>query len=287
MLYDNEGNQLPLFDRHGQPQPFLRQGEAPHASPLTDPFTRYGVQPVGGSGYGDPVFSDEFRTGVLDETKWLPWYPDHPFWASSVPGGHKTNSNEPQGYDPSGISFDADGMVLTMRQEETVAGLDYTSGMVCSYPSFNPIYGYFEARMKLSNTGNAWPAFWMFPTDHSWPPEIDIMENDGKAAWNLQTYHTFHYPNPASSYPPGGNTSSVAHYTNDVGNDFHVFGARWEPGRIRWYVDGEQVKDLTIPTNYASKQMFLICNFAGAKNSIPQVPASIKVDYIRAWGLPS
>jgi len=282
MLYDADGNEAPWFDRNGNPAPLLSYGETPHQSPLTDPFTRYGVQPVGHSGYGDPVFSDEFKLNALDTSKWLPWYPDTPFWNTTVPGGHKTNSNEPQGYDPSAISFDADGMVLTMREEETVAGLDYTSGMVCSYPSFNPIYGYFETRMKVSNTNGAWPAFWMFPTDHTWPPEIDIMENWGKASYNLQVEHTFHYPRPT----PGGYSGTVYGLANDVGNDFHVFGCRWEAGRIRWYVDGQLTKDLTIQPSYANKQMFLICNFAGAQGSSPTVPASVKVDYIRAWALP-
>lgn len=257
-------------------------GEVPHESPLTDPYTRYGVQPVGQSGYGDPVFSDEFKIGSLNSSKWLPWYPDVPFWNTTVPGGHKTNSNEPQGYDPSAISFDADGMVLSMRQEETVPGLAYTSGMVCSYPSFNPVYGYFEARMKLSDTNGAWPAFWMFPTNHSWPPEIDIMENDGKASYNLQTYHTFHYPRPM----PGGSSSTVQGYSGDVGSQWHTFGCRWEPGRIRWYVDGALTKDLTVAEADSNRQMFLICNFAGQQGSTPQVPASVKVDYIRAWALP-
>lgn len=282
MLYDADGNEAPIFDRNGNPAPFLAYGETPHASPLTDPFTRYGVQPVGLSGFGDPVFSDEFKLNALDTTKWLPWYPDTPFWATSVPGGHKTNSNEPQGYDPSAISFDADGMVLTMRQEEVVPGLDYTSGMVCSYPSFNPIHGYFEARMKLSNTTGAWPAFWMFPTNHVWPPEIDIMENWGKPSYNLQTEHTFHFPRPT----PGSYLADTHNYTNDVGNDFHVWGCLWEPERIRWYVDGALTFDLEIEPEYADRQMFLICNFAGAHGSSPQVPASVKVDYIRAWALP-
>lgn len=282
MLLDAEGNDVPLFDRFGQPAPFLRYGETPHASPLTDPFTRYGVQPAGMSGLGDPVFSDEFKTGVLDTTKWLPHYPDTAFWNTTTPGGHFTNSNEPQGYDPSGITFDADGMVLTMRQESTsVPELDYTSGMVCSYPSFNPVYGAFEARMKLSDTQDAWPAFWMMPTDMVWPPEIDWMENRGKPAWNLQTEHTFHYTRPT----PGGLSGTTYGYSRDVGSQWHTFGGLWEPGRIRWYVDGVVVKDLA--TDLANKQMYMICNLAGKQGSTPATPASVKVDYIRAWALPA
>lgn len=280
-MFGPDGAPLDLRDATGSPVLVRRFGEAAHASPLTDPFTPYGVQPAGMSGLGDPVFSDEFKAASLDTSKWLPHYPDTPFWNATVPGGHLTNSNEPQGYDPSGITFDADGMVLTMREEETVPGLAYTSGMVCSYPSFNPLYGAFEARMKLADAAGAWPAFWMMPTDQVWPPEIDWMENDGKASYNLQTYHSFHYPRPT----PGGSTSSTFGYPQDVGSSWHTFGGLWEPGRIRWYVDGAVVKDLSTP--YASKQMYLICNLAGQQGSTPASPFSIHVDYIRAWALPA
>lgn len=280
MLRDHTGQPLTVRDWQGNPLASRGLGETARAA-LTDPLTPYAVQPAGMTGYGDPVFSDEFQAGTIDTGKWLTHYPDTAFWNATTPGGHFTNTNEPQGYDPSGITFDSDGAVLTLRQESTsVPELAYTSGMLCSYASFNPLYGAFEARMKLTDTDDAWPAFWMFPTDQVWPPEIDWMENDGKASFNLQTYHTFHYPNP-----PGGNTSDVHTYASDVGSTWHTFGGVWEPGRIRWYVDGVVVKDLA--TADADKAMFLICNLAGKQNSTPTVPASVHVDYIRAWALPT
>ena len=281
-MLDSNGDIAEVRAYGGSPVAVLKYGQALHASPLTDLFTPYGVQPVGMSGFGDPVFSDEFRAGSLDTDKWIPHYPDTPFWNATTPGGHLTNSNEPQGYDLSAITFDADGAVLNMTAENTaVPELAYTSGMLCSYPSFNPLFGAFEARMKLTDTEGAWPAFWMDCTDQTWPPEIDWMENDGKVSYNLQTYHSFHYPRPT----PGGNTSSVYGYSQDVGSQWHTFGGLWEPDRIRWYVDGVVVKDLT--TSYANKQMYLICNFAGRPGTTPQVPANVNVDYIRAWALPS
>jgi len=74
-------------------------------------------------------------------------------------------------------------------------------------------------------------------------------------------------------------------YDQDVGTSWHTFGGLWEPGRIRWYVDGVVVKDLA--TDLADQPMYLICNLAGQKDSTPTTPASIHVDYIRAWALPA
>jgi beta-glucanase (GH16 family) len=230
----------------------------------------------------DLVFSDEFATGQLDTTKWIPHYPDTDFWNGTVPGGHLTNTNEPQGYDVSGISFDADGAVLTLREDNAaVPELAYTSGMLCSYPSFNPTFGYFEARMQLTDTAGAWPAFWMMPTDQVWPPEIDWMENFAKASFNLETEHTFHYPRP----DPGGLSGTTHEYPVDVGSQWHTFGGLREPDRLRWYVDGVLVKDLA--TDLAPGPMYLICNLAGQQGSAPTAPASVHVSHIRAWALPA
>ena len=255
---DYQGNELVLRD------------VAPTVD-LVDPLTPPGAVPAGITA-GALVFSDEFQVGALNTEKWIPFYPDTDFWNTTVPGGHLSNTDEPQGYDISGISFDSDGMVFTLREEETVPGLAYTSGMVCSFPSFNPVHGAFEARMRLSDTDGAWPAFWMMPTAQVRYPEIDIVENDGKAAFNLQTYHTLH--------TSGGMSSDNHDYAQDVGSQWHTFGCLWEPNRIRWYVDGEVVKDSSFAT---SAPMYLICNLAGQKESTPQVPASVHVDYIRAW----
>jgi beta-glucanase (GH16 family) len=277
-MFDFSGGDRVIRDYQGNVRTLRHLGESLRAA-LTDPLTPVNVQPVGLTGFGDPLFSDEFSGSELNTSKWESHYPDTEFWNATVPGGNLSNTDEPQGYDPSGITFDADGLMLTLREEETVTGLAYTSGMITSYPSFNPLYGAFEARMKLSDTEDAWPAFWMDRTDMVWPPEIDWIENDGKASFNLQTYHTFHYP-----ADPGGNTSTVHNYDQDVGSQWHTFGGVWEPDRIRWYVDGVMVKDLA--TEAADSPMYLICNLAGKKDSTPQVPAIVHVDYIRAWSLP-
>lgn len=261
-----------------------RYTPAPTDTGLIDPTTTAGVQPAvsGASGY-TLTFSDEFASGTFNANRWIPWYPDTAFWNATTPGGHKTNTNEPQGYDESGITFDADGLKLTMRNSNAaVPELAYTSGMVCSYPAFGQTYGFFEARMKLVNAQGAWPAFWMDRVDQTWPPEIDIMENFAQPSFNLTTTHTYH---------PAGGGSSSTQYTWQVGvddlADWHTYGARWESGRIRWYADGTLVKDYS-NANVSNAAMYLICNLAGQPSDVPAsgtLPISIHVRYIRAWSL--
>jgi len=241
---------------------------------LIDPLTPSGVQPDGQTSGWQLAFSDEFAGGSLDREKWDPWYPDTDFWNKTSPGGHLTNSNEPQAYDPSALSFDGSAMSMTLRNQSTVAGIPYTSGMITSYPSFNTTYGYFEARMQLPRVNGAWPAFWMDRTDQTWPPEIDWMEAWGTAGIVGQNYHS----NGQGSFGSGqGSTPTNAGY--------NTFGGLWEPGHIRWFVNGVQVYDL-VHASVNNAPMYMICNLAGDKDNVPAtsvLPFSAKVDYIRAW----
>lgn len=254
---------------------------------LTDSATPRNVQPRGLTGFGDPIFSDEFTRASWDNGKWLPWYPDTAFWNNTQPGGHKTNSFEPQGYDETGLSMIPGGGIRFNFHESNhaVPELDYTSGMLCSYGSFSASSGVFEARMKLSNAQGSWPAFWMVQENQVWPPEFDIMENWGRPSFNTTTHHTYHYPRNIGA--PEGYTSLAFGQNPDLGNDFHTFAGVWEPGRLAWYVDGTMVREL-VSEFIGTAPMYMIVNLAGDKddpNAGASAPFSIDVKYVRAWAL--
>ena len=250
----------------------IRVGSIP--SLLVDPLTPAGVQPDGQASGWTLAFSDEFEGGSLNRAKWDPWYPDTPFWNATTPGGHLTNTAEPQAYDPSALTFDGSAMSMTLRNQSTVAGIPYTSGMVTSYPSYGTTYGFFEARMQLPRVKGAWPAFWMDRVDQTWPPEIDIMEAWGTAGIVGQNYHS------ADSAIHGTNKGTTATNTG-----YNTFGVLWEPGHLRWFVNGVQVFDY-VNANVDNHAMYMICNLAGDPQDVPStavMPFTAKVDYIRAW----
>jgi len=251
---------------------------------LTDTATPAGTQPVGLAGYTDPVFSDEFRTGALDDTKWYPWYPDVPFWNTTTPGGHKTNSNEPQGYDESGISFPTDTtMRFTMRADNAaVPELDYTSGMVSSGDLFSQAYGVFEAKVRTPDIIGSWAAFWLFPASNSWDYEIDILEHWGAESFGNNVLTTVH---PRDSTP----AQSEGHtFPQDVGVHFHTYTLRWEPTRIRVYIDGTKVYDRTSSQmRIYNLPMYPQLNLAADRDKVAflptRVPFHMDVDYVRVW----
>lgn len=247
--------------------------EVPPIESLIDPASAPGVQPVGQPSGWSLTFSDEFSDERLNTWKWLPWYPDNEFWNKTEPGGHLSNTNEPEAYDPSALSFSGSIMTMTMRNESIVSGLPYTSGMVCSAPRFAQTYGWFEARMRLPGDRQSWPAFWLYPLDSGWPPEIDIMEN-------FSSVDTISCGYIAPGEPNDHTDVSVSDVT-----EWHTYACRWEAGRIRWYVDGSVVKDYQ-NANVAAKEMQVHCNLAGLSWSWPaasDLPFSTDVDWIRAW----
>jgi beta-glucanase (GH16 family) len=83
-----------------------------------------------------------------------------------------------------------------------------------------------------------------------------------------------------------------------LGRDFHVYSVGWEPGRIRWYVDGTLYHTVT-PADLGGRRwvfdhdFFMLLNVAvGGVASRPpdgttSFPQVMPVDYVRAYALES
>jgi beta-glucanase (GH16 family) len=152
-----------------------------------------------------------------------------------------------------------------------------------------------EARMKLPSGQGIWPAFWMLGADIAtvgWPRcgEIDIMENIGKEP--AMVHGTVHGPGYS------GGKGIGAPFTVDAGrfaDAFHVFAVEWQPGDIRFSVDGVTHKRITpadLPQGAAwafDHPFFLLLNLAvggrwpGNPDSTTQFPQRLTVDYVRVY----
>ncbi len=175
---------------------------------------------------------------------------------------------------------------------------EYTSARLVSAQKFEMAYGRVEARLKLPYGQGLWPAFWMLGSDIGevgWPTcgEIDIMEHIGSIPDT--TYGTIHGPGYSGGSGIGGS------YTLDEGgfaDDYHIFAIEWEPGVIRWYVDGTLFLTLTdqdIPADSEwvfDHPFFLILNVAvggtwpGYPDETTVFPQTMMVDYIRVYQAP-
>lgn len=253
------------------------------------------------------VWSDEFDqsgsnldTNGVDLDKW-----GYQNGTGAEYGLDGWGNNEQQYYTPENISVE-NGMLTITAKEESIQGKSYTSGKLYTEPTFSQTYGKFEAKMKLPAGDGLWPAFWMMPaTDDygGWAStgELDIMEARGRLIDEVGG--AIHY---GRNWPNNKFAAKEYHFPSGQNiTDFHVYGVEWEPGEIRWYVDGELYQTINNwdswgadqPAKYAfpapfDKPFFMILNLAVGGNydggrvpSSSMMPAEMIVDYVRVYEL--
>lgn len=203
---------------------------------------------------------------------------------------HTTASNnEAQWYLGSSTSA-SDGILTIVATTSTNRPLPYTSGIITTQYSFSQTYGYFEIRAQLPAGNGLWPAFWLLPTDKSWPPEIDGMEAFGDTnPVNGEGGRTLiHY---ASHTPPDNKICGAWYNVGvDVTAGFHTYGVDWEPEAITYYFDGTPYASCP-PNPAANKPFYMLVNLAvggigswpGTPSRTNMWPAMMRVDYVRAY----
>lgn len=175
------------------------------------------------------VFEDNFDGNELNMSYWN--YEKHePGWVN----------NELQRYTDSKDNIYVEDGKLVIKANKSGEN-SYTSGKITTAGKKDFKYGKFEIKAKLVDGQGLWPAIWMMPRNEefygTWPVcgEIDIMEELGNEP--NKVYQTIHYGNP--------HTEKQGTYTLRTGSfadDYHVYGLEWEPGEMRFYVDGNRIK---------------------------------------------
>jgi len=247
------------------------------------------------------AWSDEFNGTALDTSKWTP--EDH----STFGEGNK----ELACLMSRKANVEVGGGRLTLRaiRERTPVvcgdndprfpnGRNYTSAMLSTQGKASWHQGRFEMRAKLplqpGRSKGLWPAFWMRPASGSGDGELDILEAVGTGdAGDPEAgtvHHTLWYDGKGT-YPKQSTVVPVAGGTAD---GFHTYAAEWDPGVIRFYVDGK----LTFERNRDSApwideafagRFYLRLNlavggtFPGSPNSATALPADMVVDWVRVY----
>ena len=192
-----------------------------------------------------------------------------------------------------------DGRLVLENRHERRGGYDYTSGVVNTGPSFQTLYGYFEARILASppsGAPGACPAFWLpniMNAGDNGVGEIDVMEipggphsGAGKAVWftvhdgrSNASFGNFFYPTLTPPFLP-------AHWADGT---FHTYAVHWEPGRLTFYVDGVQRFTTThfVPSTPAylvfDNEVGIMGDTWGGVPDPTAFPHRMLVDYVRVW----
>ena len=188
------------------------------------------------------VWSDEFESDTLDNTKWAYELGN---WKLDADGNYVTNgwgNNEQEYYTDSNTTVHDGVLTIAARKEhytDPVQGeYDYTSARLSTQHLFSACGGRIEVRARCDSGKSLWPAIWMLPEDSAYggwaaSGEIDIMEGWGSTPEKI--CGTIHF---GDVWP--NNTYLTNNYTftqGDSTENWHTYAVEWESGEMRWYVD--------------------------------------------------
>ncbi len=249
------------------------------------------------------VWNDEFNGKEIDTTKW-----DFQLGTGSQYGLVGWGNNELQYYRKEN-AFVKDGNLVLEARKENFEGMAYTSARLRTVKDdgtelFTKTYGRIEARIQMPKGNGIWPAFWLLPatTDYGvWASsgEIDILEAKGRLP--NRVYGTVHF---GQAWPGNKYTGGMYKFP-DAGTiaDYHVYTLEWEPGILRWLVDGNKYYETSQwwslgagesePYAYPApfdKPFYILLNFAlggnydgGVAPEDYDLPAQMLVDWVRVY----
>jgi len=238
---------------------------------------------------GDPagwrlVWGDDFTGGAIDRNKWN--IRDNE--GRSIDLGCNTD-------DPKNSFVGGGNLTIRALKETSVCSSQtrpYTQAYLDTIGKSSWTYGRFEMRAKSPNTPTEsrgfWPAFWLRPNDGG-NGEIDVTELPGGKEWYDKSTAAIFWdyspvkqdvriPMPNGGYP---------------GDGFHTYTTEWEPGVLRWYIDGKQVWqrdrsttpwfDQAFSRPYNIRLNFQVGGWLGNPDANTDFPADFVVDYVKVY----
>lgn len=228
------------------------------------------------------VWRDEFNEGSVPSGEW---------WYETGAGGWGNNELQEyvaQNKDGKDIAYVSDG---TLKIAARKIGSKVYSVRMNTEKGWT--YGWFEARIKVTDAQGAWPAFWMMPKNFTtWPGdgEIDIMEYAIGTQGKDKSSSSIHCN--AFNWPAGTQKTHVQSVSNAAGS-FHVYALEWMADKMVFYVDGHA--HLTFENDGGGYDhwpfdapFYLKLNLAwggnmGGTASESALPAIYEVDYVRVF----
>ncbi len=162
---------------------------------------------------------------------------------------------------------------------------DYSAGMISSHDNFTFCYGYVEIRARFPGGKGVWPAFWLMPQEHQWPPEFDVAEY--YAGRKMMHLGLCHGDFPEINWDSGANDDV------DFEGQWNTYGLFWAPGCAAWIQNGV-VKRVARGQHVPSVPMYVILSNgvssrigpSGEPEAATVFPNYFEVEYLKVWALP-
>ncbi|MFB9238608.1 family 16 glycosylhydrolase [Plantactinospora siamensis] len=229
------------------------------------------------------VWSDEFSGSAVDLKRWNLRGSE----GRDIDRGCNTNSPK--------NTFVSGGLLTlrALREPATCSSQQrqYTQSYLDTIGKASFTYGRFEMRAKSpngpTNSRGLWPAFWLRPNDGG-NGEIDVVELPGGAQYYRAATQAIFW-----DYTPVKQDQRYPFAKGYPGDGFHTYTTEWEPGRLRWYIDGQQVYerdrgttpwfDKAFSKPYNIRLNFQVGGWLGDPDASTVFPADFQVDYVRVW----
>ncbi len=228
------------------------------------------------------VWRDEFSEGSVPSSQW---------WYETGAGGWGNNEIQEyvaQNKDGKDIAYVSNGTLKIAAQK-----IDNKVYSVRMNTTQGWTYGWFEARIKVTDARGSWPAFWMMPKNFkTWPGdgEIDIMEYAIGTQGKNKSSSSIHCA--AFNWPMGTQKTHVQS-VNNAASEFHVYALEWMADKMIFYVDGKA--HLTFDNDGQGYEhwpfnapFYLKLNLAWGGNMggtavDADLPAVYEIDYVRVF----
>ena len=168
-------------------------------------------------------------------------------------------------FDPSNVGVVNERLVLSVKKSPD--GRWRGGGVALQLPR---TYGDFQVRLRLSaGTGTRGVAL-LWPSDGSWPPEIDFFEIGATSPSRTLNRQTLHYGSNLMIH-----TKYKGHFT-----EWHNVGVRWSPGLLTYTRDGVErahVRSVHVPARNMNLHL-QVATGTGAHQ-----PATMEVDWVKVF----
>jgi beta-glucanase (GH16 family) len=228
--------------------------------------------PVGDLPGWHQTFTEDFNGGDLAKR----WYS-----YNGQPGG------DPGGWFMSSHVSERDGsLVINGSLENTPNGRLYATGGISNAKSFSQTYGKFEARFRMDDGWGINYALLLWPTDNSWPPELNFAEDLGEG--RQVTTATVHWGGPGAAHQFDPQFLYGYNFT-----DWHTVGVEWTPNGATVQIDGRNWHTFPasevprVPMSMALQTQAWVCG--GSFSTCPdgRTPANVnlQVDWVVAYAM--
>ena len=135
--------------------------------------------------------------------------------------------------------------VIFMLASVGIQGQECASGALMTHQAYQ--YGRFETRMQSSEGNGIVSSFFLYniDLDCNWPAENNEIDIEMTGNHDVTIQFTTHYPGP-------WNATHIEPTPFNPHAGMHDYIFEWEPGVVRWFIDGNLVTHRMIPSWMAS-----------------------------------